>query len=97
MWSCGVTGTFSLAILLALVRQRFERLEDAVRAGSDADRREIAPENHSVSRDDEQSAVAHALVLAISPVAARDGAFWMEVGEQGKVQVTVLGESLVRP
>src|SRR5215470_10777832 len=84
-------------MLRALVRQRFERLENAVRAGSDANRREIAPENHPVAVDDEEGAFANALVLAIGPVAARDRAFGMEVGEQRKVQVPVLGESLVRP
>ena len=94
MWSAGVTGTRRWPSRFPCVRQPFEGVEDAVGAGIDADRREIAPEDHAFAIDDEQRAFRHAFAFAVGAVAPRHRALGLEIGEQREVQPAVLGVRL---
>src|SRR2546427_11287816 len=62
--------------------ERFERIQDAVGAGVDADRRQVTPTNDLRFVEDEQGAAVDALVLHVAAVRARDRALGLEVGEQ---------------
>src|SRR5438093_9929596 len=104
MWSSGVTGVFKAAMVSLLSVGRFsdrhelvQRLEDAVGAGVDGDRRAVAPEDGAVLVDHEQGALGDAVVRPIRPVALGDRALGMEVSQQGNMEVAVLRERGVAP
>ena len=79
------------------VRQRLERVEDAVGAGIHADRREVAPADDAVAVDHEQRALGEAVLLAIHAVAPRHVALGLEVGEQRKLELAASRERAMAP
>jgi hypothetical protein len=80
-----------------LLRKVRERVQNAVGAWIDGDRRAVAPEDHPLAVEDEKRSLAHALALAIGAIRFRDLAFRMEVGKQREVDVAVFRKGLVAP
>ena len=69
----------------------------SLRSGVDADRRDVAPPDHSRRVDDEERAVALPFLRVVHTVRLRDGALRLEVGEQWEVQLAVARERAVTP
>ena len=65
---------------------------DAIGAGVDADRGEIAPADDALCVDDKQRALGNPVVLAVDAVGPRDGPLGLEVRQQGELQLPVAGE-----
>ncbi len=86
-----VTGLF------LLFREFFERLQDAVGTGVDADGRKITPGDDSIFIDDEEGSFRGAFRIAVDAVLFGDIAFGFEIREQGEMKPAVLGERLVAP
>src|SRR3954470_3506518 len=84
-------------IILPLVRHVFQCLKDAVGPRIDGNRGAIAPENLTPVINNEQRTFADAVRFAIGAVALRHRPLGMEVRQQRKVQVAMLGEGLVAP
>jgi hypothetical protein len=95
MWSADVTGTFNMAKAVHHLWEFLQRIENAVGARIDGDRREVAPEDDALPVDDEQGTLANSFSFPISSIGACDLSLRVEVREQREVQMTVLGECLM--
>src|SRR4051794_17709019 len=90
-WSRSVTGTRSLGMGSLLPRSEgLERLEDAVGARVDADRRGVAPRDRAIVIEDEQRARRGALIVVVGAVAPCNLSLRLEVGQQREPQPAIL-------
>src|SRR6266850_7202334 len=80
-----------------LGRKLFERRQDSVCAGIDADGRNVAPSDYAIGINNEERALRKTVLGAIDPVGAGDGSLGLEVGQKRKMQLAVRGECQVAP
>src|SRR5207245_7496386 len=87
-----------LASLRGLLRlQRFKGSQYPIRTRVDPYRRDIAPANHPLGIKHKQGSFTRPIVSTIYPIHFGDCPLGLEVCEQGKVQLPVLGKSGVTP
>src|ERR1700682_3189224 len=72
-------------------------MQNAVRARIDGNQRAIAPGDHSVFVNDEQSALAEAVCSAVGAVLAGNGSLGLKIGEQREMQMTSLRKCVMTP
>src|SRR5258708_3446687 len=83
------------SFLLAV--EGFEGREDAVGAGVDADRRQVAPADDALGIDDEEGATGRAGLRRIDAIVPGNGALGLEVREKRELEPAVLLEREVAP
>src|SRR5207249_4362018 len=75
----------------------FQGGEDAIGAGVNVDRGEIAPCDDAALVDDEQRAPAGTGLRIVCAIRARHGSLGFEVGQKGKAQLADFAVRLVAP
>src|SRR3954464_5709452 len=88
-----------LGLLLVVVcrTQTFQRAKNSISAGIDAQRRDVRPANDPIAIDDEQGALADAILLAIDAIIAGHLSLGLKIGQERKVQLSIAGISGVAP
>src|SRR5947208_291304 len=82
---------------LALRTSRFGGLRGVLRVRMAFAPRDVAPADDPLAVDDEQRSLAEPVAVAVRSVAARHRPLRLEVREQGKVQLALVGERPVAP
>src|SRR5271165_1222754 len=83
--------------LRGLLRQAFKRRENAVSTWVHPERGNEAPVHRALGRDDEERPFANAIFRAVDAIGACDLALRLEVGEERKVKIPVLGVGGMAP